>query len=80
MWSVRLTLAGARQSFREKETLYPPLLGDSAGGVAGASAAGGGGGGTSGSTGSGGGAQGGKQDDVLDAEFEEVKESDRKKA
>jgi len=44
------------------------------------SAAGGGGGGTSGSTGSGGGAQGGKQDDVLDAEFEEVKESDRKKA
>jgi molecular chaperone DnaK len=40
----------------------------------------GGGGGSSGSTGSGGGAQGGKQDDVLDAEFEEVKESDRKKA
>jgi len=40
----------------------------------------GGSGGSSGSTGSGGGAQGGKQDDVLDAEFEEVKESDRKKA
>ena len=40
----------------------------------------GGGGGSSGSSGSDGGAQGGKQDDVLDAEFEEVKESDRKKA
>jgi molecular chaperone DnaK len=39
-----------------------------------------GGGGSSGPTGSGGGSQGGKQDDVLDAEFEEVKESDRKKA
>jgi len=45
-----------------------------------AAGAGGGGGGASGSTGSGGSAQGGKQDDVLDAEFEEVKESDRKKA
>jgi len=44
------------------------------------SAAGGGGGGASGPTGSGGGSQGAKQDDVLDAEFEEVKESDRKKA
>jgi molecular chaperone DnaK len=46
------------------------------------SAAGGGGGaGPSGEGGAGGsGAQGGKQDDVLDAEFEEVKESDRKKA
>jgi molecular chaperone DnaK len=41
------------------------------------SAAGGGAG--SAGSGSGGGA-GGKQDDVLDAEFEEVKESDRKKA
>jgi molecular chaperone DnaK len=40
----------------------------------------GGGGGSSGPTGSAGGPQGGKQDDVLDAEFEEVKESDRKKA
>jgi molecular chaperone DnaK len=40
----------------------------------------GGGGGSSGPTGSSGGPQGGKQDDVLDAEFEEVKESDRKKA
>jgi molecular chaperone DnaK len=39
-----------------------------------------GGGGSSGPTGSGGGSQGAKQDDVLDAEFEEVKESDRKKA
>jgi molecular chaperone DnaK len=39
------------------------------------------GGGSSGPTGSGGGgSQGAKQDDVLDAEFEEVKESDRKKA
>jgi len=45
-----------------------------------AGAAGGGGAGPSGSAGSGGGAQGGKQEDVLDAEFEEVKESDRKKA
>ena len=35
---------------------------------------------TGGLGGSGGSAQGGKQDDVLDAEFEEVKESDRKKA
>jgi molecular chaperone DnaK len=44
-------------------------------------AAGAGGAGSSGATGgSGGGAGGGKQDDVLDAEFEEVKESDRKKA
>jgi molecular chaperone DnaK len=44
-------------------------------------AAAGGGAGSSGSSGgSGGGAPGGKQDDVLDAEFEEVKESDRKKA
>jgi len=44
-------------------------------------AAAGGGAGSGGSTGgSGGGAPGGKQDDVLDAEFEEVKESDRKKA
>jgi molecular chaperone DnaK len=42
------------------------------------SAAAGGGAGSAGSA-SGGGA-GGKQDDVLDAEFEEVKESDRKKA
>jgi molecular chaperone DnaK len=42
------------------------------------SAAGGGGAGSTG--GSGGSAPGGKQDDVLDAEFEEVKESDRKKA
>jgi molecular chaperone DnaK len=41
-------------------------------------AAGGGGAGSSGSSGPG--AAGGKQDDVLDAEFEEVKESDRKKA
>jgi molecular chaperone DnaK len=41
------------------------------------SAAGGGAGPTGGSGGS---APGGKQDDVLDAEFEEVKESDRKKA
>jgi molecular chaperone DnaK len=40
-------------------------------------AAGGGAGSTGGSDGS---APGGKQDDVLDAEFEEVKESDRKKA
>jgi molecular chaperone DnaK len=39
-----------------------------------------GGGGSSGPTGSGGASQGAKQDDVLDAEFEEVKESDRKKA
>jgi molecular chaperone DnaK len=39
------------------------------------------GGGGAGSTGdAGGSAPGGKQDDVLDAEFEEVKESDRKKA
>ncbi len=37
-------------------------------------------GGPTGSGSPGGGAQGGKQDDVLDAEFEEVKESDRKKA
>ncbi len=45
--------------------------------AAGASGAGG----SSGSGSPGGGAhQGGKQDDVLDAEFEEVKESDRKKA
>jgi molecular chaperone DnaK len=44
-------------------------------------AAAGGGAGSAGSTGgSDGGASGGKQDDVLDAEFEEVKESDRKKA
>jgi molecular chaperone DnaK len=43
-------------------------------------AAAGGGGSPGGPTGSGGGSQGGKQDDVLDAEFEEVKESDRKKA
>jgi molecular chaperone DnaK len=44
-------------------------------------AAGGGAAGSGGSTGgAGGGATGGKQDDVLDAEFEEVKESDRKKA
>jgi molecular chaperone DnaK len=44
-------------------------------------AAAGGGAGSSGSSGgSGGGAPGGKQDDVLDAEVEEVKESDRKKA
>jgi molecular chaperone DnaK len=44
-------------------------------------AAAGGGAGSAGSTGgSDGGATGGKQDDVLDAEFEEVKESDRKKA
>ena len=42
------------------------------------SAAGGGAGSAGGS--GGGGAPGGKQDDVLDAEFEEVKESDRKKA
>ena len=41
------------------------------------SAAGGGAGSTGGAGGS---APGGKQDDVLDAEFEEVKESDRKKA
>jgi len=41
-------------------------------------AAGGGAGSTGGSEG--GSAPGGKQDDVLDAEFEEVKESDRKKA
>jgi len=41
-------------------------------------AAGGGAGSTGGSDG--GNAPGGKQDDVLDAEFEEVKESDRKKA
>src|SRR5580658_4119998 len=41
------------------------------------SAAGGGAGSTAGAGGS---APGGKQDDVLDAEFEEVKESDRKKA
>jgi molecular chaperone DnaK len=43
-----------------------------------ASAAGQGPGSSSGSAG--GGEKGGKQDDVLDAEFEEVKESDRKKA
>jgi len=42
------------------------------------SAAGGGSSGPSGGSASG--AQGGKQEDVLDAEFEEVKESDRKKA
>jgi molecular chaperone DnaK len=42
-------------------------------------AAAGGAAGPSGSSGSSGGA-GAKQDDVLDAEFEEVKESDRKKA
>jgi molecular chaperone DnaK len=45
-----------------------------------AAAGGGGSSSSSGPTGSGGGSQGGKQDDVLDAEFEEVKESDRKKA
>src|SRR5271156_212670 len=45
-----------------------------------AAAGGGASSGSSGPTGSGGGSQGGKQDDVLDAEFEEVKESDRKKA
>jgi molecular chaperone DnaK len=44
------------------------------------SAAGGGAGSGGPTGGSGGGATGGKQDDVLDAEFEEVKESDRKKA
>ena len=44
------------------------------------SAAGGGAGPGGSSGGAGGGAPGGKQDDVLDAEFEEVKESDRKKA
>jgi molecular chaperone DnaK len=44
------------------------------------SAAGGGAGPGGSSGGPGGGAPGGKQDDVLDAEFEEVKESDRKKA
>ena len=43
-----------------------------------ASAAGQGPGSSPGSAG--GGEKGGKQDDVLDAEFEEVKESDRKKA
>ncbi len=43
-------------------------------------AAGGGAGSTGGAGGTGGSAPGGKQDDVLDAEFEEVKESDRKKA
>jgi molecular chaperone DnaK len=48
-----------------------------AGGQGGAS---GSGSGASGSAGSGAGAKGGKQEDVLDAEFEEVKESDRKKA
>ncbi len=42
-------------------------------------AAGGGGSGSAGGS-DGGGAPGGKHDDVLDAEFEEVKESDRKKA
>jgi molecular chaperone DnaK len=43
-------------------------------------AAAGGGAGSGGPTGGSGAAAGGKQDDVLDAEFEEVKESDRKKA
>jgi molecular chaperone DnaK len=43
-------------------------------------AAGGGAGGSGASGGAGGSAPGGKQEDVLDAEFEEVKESDRKKA
>jgi molecular chaperone DnaK len=43
-------------------------------------AAAGGGAGSAGSNGGAGGAGAGKQDDVLDAEFEEVKESDRKKA
>jgi molecular chaperone DnaK len=40
----------------------------------------GGGGGAQGGSAPGGGEQGGKREDVLDAEFEEVKESDRKKA